>query len=67
MGDLSYTVSELTEKEPISRQTVYDAINTRKLKAKKRGKSTIITVDDYREYLADLPYYEPAGEGVENA
>ena len=67
MGELSYTVSELIKKEPIGRQTVYDAINAGKLRAKKRGKSTIVTVADYQDYLASLPDYVPSGQGPEHA
>jgi hypothetical protein len=39
----------------ISRTRVFDDIKTGKLKAKKAGKRTIITVDEAKRYIDALP------------
>lgn len=69
---LAYTIQELAEKGGGSRTTIYEAINNGTLKAKKRGKSTIILAAVAEMYLENLPDYEPRpihadGPGAEAA
>ena len=52
---LAYTVKDLVAGNVGSRSTVYEALKSGALKAKKRGKSTIILPDDLEEYLQSLP------------
>ena len=59
MDKLAYTIQELSEEGGGSRTKIYEAINAGALKAKKRGKRTIILADDARDYLDSLPNYEP--------
>ena len=55
MSKLAYTINEAVDEGAGSRTVVYEAINAGKLKAKKRGKSTIILAPDLVEYLKSLP------------
>lgn len=52
---LAYTVKDLVTGGVGGHTTIYDAINSGKLKAKKRGRSTIILPPALDEYLANLP------------
>ena len=60
MEKLSYTIKELEEAGGGCRTKIYDAINAGTLKAKKRGRSTVILVADANAYLENLPDYKPA-------
>ncbi len=55
MGKLAYTIDEAVDQGAGSRTIVYEAINAGTLKAKKRGKRTIILAGDLIEYLEALP------------
>ena len=57
---LAYTIDESVEAGAGSRTKVYEAINAGALKAKKRGRSTVILTDDANAYLENLPDYKPA-------
>ena len=52
---LAYTVKDLVKGGVGSHTTIYEAIKSRKLKAKKRGKSTIILPSAVDQYLESLP------------
>ncbi len=54
---LAYTVKDLVARGFGSRTAIYEAINAGTLKAKKRGKSTIILAPHADEYLENLPNY----------
>lgn len=56
---LAYHVNEAVDAGVGSRSELYLAMRLGKLKAKKRGRRTIILRDDLEEYLAALPDYEP--------
>ena len=60
MQKLALTIEEAIEAGAGSRTKVYEAINAGKLRARKRGKRTIILADDLQKYLDDLPEYVPA-------
>ena len=55
MEKLAFTIQEVVEGGGGSRTVVYEAINAGKLKAKKRGKRTIILAADFAQYLKSLP------------
>lgn len=55
MEKLAYTIDEAVDQGAGSRTIVYEAINAGTLKAKKRGKRTIILADDLTQYLKSLP------------
>lgn len=55
MSKLAYTIDQAVDQGAGSRTIVYEAINAGTLKAKKRGKRTIILADDLIAYLEALP------------
>ena len=55
MAKLAYTIPDAGEEGAGGHTKIYEAIKTGKLKAKKRGKSTIILHPDLVEYLENLP------------
>lgn len=57
---IGYTIIEATERAPVSRTELYLAMKRGELKAKKRGRRTIILRDDLANYLASLPDYSVA-------
>ncbi len=52
---LAYRIKDLVEAGIGSRTTIYELIKDRKLKARKRGASTIILPDDLALSLENLP------------
>lgn len=65
-GKLAYSLNELCEVAAVGRTTVYAALKDGSLKARKRGRNTIILVDDAMAWLYAMPPYEPgkgAGDG----
>ena len=57
MEKLAYTIAEAVDQGAGSRTVVYEAINAGKLRAKKRGKRTIILATDLAEYFKALPNF----------
>lgn len=57
---MAYYVNDAVDVGAGSRSEVYAAIRDGKLKAKKRGRRTIILRDDLAAYLASLPDYRSA-------
>ena len=55
MDKLAYTIDQASAAGAGSRTKIYDAINAGALKARKRGKRTIILADDLIAYLEALP------------
>ncbi len=61
MAKLAYTIAEAVDQGAGSRTVVYEAINAGTLKAKKRGKRTVILAADLAGYLESLPdFHEQA-------
>ena len=57
----AYNISDISRPNgPFSRSEIYEAINEGKLKAKKRGRRTIITPDAWNDFLANMPDYPAA-------
>lgn len=57
---LAYTINEAVDRAPLSRSELYLALRRGELKAKKRGRRTIILHCDLSAYLAALPDYSVA-------
>jgi excisionase family DNA binding protein len=52
---LAYSVSEACQIAAIGRTTLYSAIGTRKLPARKIGRRTVILAEDLRRFLENMP------------
>ena len=61
MQKLAYSIREVVEAGGGSRTVVYQAINAGTLKARKRGKRTIILAADLAQYLEALPDFLSQG------
>lgn len=55
---LALSIEEVIEATAIGRTSIYEDIAAGKLRARKRGRSTIILTADLAEYLAALPLVE---------
>ena len=55
MKKMAFTIPEAVEEGAGSRTVIYEAIKSGKLRARKRGRSTIILAADLAEYLENLP------------
>ena len=55
MEKLAYTIDEAVGEGAGSRTIIYEAINAGTLKARKRGKRTVILAADLASYLEALP------------
>jgi excisionase family DNA binding protein len=59
----AYSVPEAMDQLGISRDLIYKAISSGKLKARKLGRRTLITDDDLRAFLRALPTLPTTGAG----
>ena len=57
---LAYHIHDASKAGAGSRSEIYEALKRGDLKAKKRGRRTIILRDDLAAYLASLPDYPAA-------
>ncbi len=55
MEKMAFTIREAVEAGAGGRSVVYEAIKSGALKARKRGRSTIILAADLTQYLESLP------------
>ena len=61
MEKMAFTIREAVETGAGSRSVVYEAIKSGALKARKRGRSTVILAADLAQYLESLPdFHEQA-------
>ena len=61
MEKKAYTIREAVEAGAGSRSVIYENIKSGALKARKRGRSTVILADDLAQYLESLPdFHEQA-------
>jgi excisionase family DNA binding protein len=58
VSPMAYTMSEACAAARIGRTTLYQAIGAGELRAVKRGKRTLILVNDLRRYIEGLPAVE---------
>ena len=59
MHPLAYTISEACSAAAIGRTALYEAISRGELRAKKRGRRTLVMADDLRQWLDGLPRITP--------
>jgi len=59
MAPIAYTVDEACSAAHAGRGTLYSAINSGALRARKRGKRTFIMADDLRAWMTGLPVFSP--------
>jgi len=52
---LAYSIAEASEISRIGRTSIYEAISSRELVARKYGRRTVILADDLRRWLQNLP------------
>jgi excisionase family DNA binding protein len=52
---LAYNITEACASGRIGRTTLYEAIRSGELRAVKRGRRTLILVEDFRAWLNSLP------------
>ena len=57
---LAFTIEEWARATGESRSSTYEALRRGALKAKKRGRRTLILREDGERYLASLPDYQAA-------
>jgi excisionase family DNA binding protein len=55
MNILAYSIAEACEIAGIGRTSIYEAINSGELIARKNGRRTVILSDDLRRWLQSLP------------
>lgn len=58
-SDLAYTVDEACKRSRTSRAFLYQEIASGKLRAKKRGRRTVILPADLQSWLENLPDLKP--------
>jgi excisionase family DNA binding protein len=56
---LAYSIAEASEVSRIGRTSIYEAISSRELIARKHGRRTVILADDLRRWLQNLPVTSP--------
>jgi len=60
MERVAFSISEFCDRNDMSRSAAYAEIREGRLRARKRGRSTIITLEDERAYNDSLPVIDPA-------
>ncbi|MDX2506663.1 MAG: hypothetical protein QNL62_19620 [Gammaproteobacteria bacterium] len=55
---LGFSINQFVDATSIGRSKTYEDIKSKKLKAKKNGKRTVITIFDAIDYLENLPEME---------
>jgi hypothetical protein len=53
------SIAAAEELTSLSREDLYDGLNSGQIKAKKRGRRTIIIVESLKDYILSLPDYDP--------
>jgi len=52
---LAHTIADATKISGLGKTTIYEAIGTGKLEARKAGNRTLIVADSLRSFLTNLP------------
>lgn len=61
MERAAFSIAQAVEAGAGSKSTIYEAIKEGRLRARKRGRSTIILAEDLSAFLRALPAIEPKG------
>ena len=61
---LAYTVDEACEIACAGRTSIYEAINTGVLKARKRGRKTLILRSDLEQWIESLPMIDQSSKKI---
>jgi excisionase family DNA binding protein len=61
---LAYSIAQACEIANIGRTSIYDAIKSSKLIARKNGRRTVILAEDLHRWLQDLPVRTPEASSV---
>ncbi len=61
---MAYTLKQASEAGAGCLTKLYEAIGSGELKARKRGRSTVILHDDLQRFLQSLPAYQAPGRPV---
>ena len=61
---LAYTLQQARDVTGLGMTSLYDAIGSGDLAARKRGRRTIVLHDDLEAWLKSLPAYQPTGEAA---
>jgi excisionase family DNA binding protein len=67
MEQQAYTIEEAAKAGGGSRSTIYEEIRAGRLRARKRGRSTVILTKDLREWLEGLPLLDPKAPSRDRA
>lgn len=62
MNTVAYTIPEAVRVSGIGRTSLYAAIGSGALKARKYGRRTIIMADDLKAFVSALPNMRPAND-----
>jgi Helix-turn-helix domain len=63
----AFTIEDAAKAASIARAILYEEINAGRLRARKRGRSTVILAADLRAYLEALPVIDPKAPSRERA
>jgi hypothetical protein len=61
---LAYTIAEAVQASGLGRTSLFEAMNSGRLRARKVGSRTIILDPDLRAFLAALPEREPSPQNA---
>jgi excisionase family DNA binding protein len=61
---LAYSIAEACEAARVGRTAIYEAIRSGALRARKRGRRTLVLVDDLRRWLEKLPAVETKDNAI---
>jgi excisionase family DNA binding protein len=61
---LAYSIAEACEAARVGRTAIYEAIRSGALRARKRGRRTLVLVDDLPRWLEKLPAVETKDNAI---
>ena len=58
---LAYSIQDLIQEGPLGKTSIYEAIGSGRLRAKKYGKRTLVRPSDWDDFLNGLPDFPGTG------